>query len=84
MFRYEETKDPRSVYITLDDIIKAVNAVSCNPAIVMMKACPTFAQMFLRGTVAAFRSLGVEEATVDDVIGKVLVLHLFIKRKGQK
>jgi origin recognition complex subunit 1 len=33
-----------------------------------MKACPTFAQIFLRGTVAAFRTLGVEEASVEDVI----------------
>lgn len=61
------------MYITLQDIIKAVNAVSCNPAIVMMKACPVYAQIFLRGTVAAFRTLGVEEASVEDIIGNWLI-----------
>lgn len=74
IIRYEETKDPKSVYIRLQDVVAAVNAVSCNPAIIMMKACPTFAQIFLRGVVAAFRSLGVEEASVEDVIDHARVI----------
>ena len=67
MIRYEETKDPKSVYIRLKDVIDAVNAVSCNPCIQLMKSAPLHAALFLRGTVAAFRRSGFEEASVEEV-----------------
>ena len=68
MIRYEETKDPKSVYIRLKDVIEAVNAVSCNPSIQLMKSAPLHAALFLRGTVAAFRRSGFEEATIEEVV----------------
>ena len=67
MIRYEETKDPKSVYIRLKDVIDAVNAVSCNPCIQLMKSAPLHAALFLRGTVAAFRRSGFEEASIEEV-----------------
>jgi len=34
----------------------------------LMKSAPLYAQLFLRGTVAAFRTSGIEEASVEDII----------------
>lgn len=68
MIRYEQTKDPSSVYIRLKDVIKAVEAISCNPAIKLMQTAPLLAKVFLRGVVASFRSSGIEEASCEEVI----------------
>ena len=68
MIRYEQSKDPSAVYIRLKDVIEAVNAVSCNPSIQLMKSAPLHAAIFLRGTVAAFRRSGFEEATIEEVV----------------
>lgn len=68
MIRYEQTKDPSSVYIRLKDVIKAVEAISCNPAIKLMQSAPLQAKIFLRGVVASFRSSGIEEASIEEVI----------------
>ena len=68
MIRYESTNDPSSVYIRLKDVIQAVNTISCNPAILLMKTAPLYAKVFLRATVAAFRSSGIEEATIEEII----------------
>jgi origin recognition complex subunit 1 len=68
IIRYEETRDPSSVYIRLQDVIKAVNAINCNPAILLMKTAPLYGQLLLRGTVASFRTSGIEEASVEEII----------------
>ena len=62
------------IYIKLNF---SVNAINCNPAILLMKTAPLYAQLFLRATVAAFRTSGIEEATVgtSDFKSRIFIGH---------